>query len=86
MLIKLKSIQGMVEYGQLLQNFYKKNTIPKETDVTAQYLSYWTDNGIGRSLKFFFKLFVFELNSTRRLLLLVDRTKYKLSDHTFGFG
>ena len=40
------AIQGMVEYGKLLQSFYNKNTLSKETDVTAEYLSYWTDNGI----------------------------------------
>lgn len=36
----------MEEWGALLLKFYNKNTSLKNTDVTANYLSYWTDNGL----------------------------------------
>ncbi len=36
----------MEEWGAALLKFYNKNTSLKDTDVTSNYLSYWTDNGL----------------------------------------
>ena len=37
--------KAMQEWGALLIQYYNKNLDVKENDVTANYLSYWMDNG-----------------------------------------
>lgn len=48
----------MEEWGQILLKYYSKDTTFRDKDFTANYLSYWTDNGSLIS-EFYFKQIMF---------------------------
>lgn len=44
MIFRIQS-KAMEEWGQVLLKYYSKDTTFRDKDFTANYLSYWTDNG-----------------------------------------
>lgn len=76
----------MEEWGAVLLKFYNKNTSLKDTDVTSNYLSYWTDNGLYNFCdKKLYKIFMKSITLFRRILLLVNRRWQRLSNTTIRY-
>ena len=38
-------LQGMQYWGEILRDYYGKDTAARDSDFVNNYLGYWTDNG-----------------------------------------
>ena len=39
-------LQAMSEWGHLMRQWYGRDTFYRDSDLTINYLGYWTDNGM----------------------------------------